>query len=111
MPIAITRKPKRSRSYAYCADSRYKPDLLPYLRGVDLLYHEATFQKDNELRAKKTFHSTAAQAASIAKQAAVGKLLLGHFSNRYATEEGFVQEAREIFEESYSAVEGELYEV
>ena len=99
------------RSYAYCSDTRYVEDLVPQLLGVDLLYHEATFLKDNLERAAEVYHSTAQQAATIAAKAQVGRLLIGHFSSRYKQFGPFLDEARVIFPETYLAVEGETVEV
>ncbi|WP_420151656.1 ribonuclease Z [Spirosoma sp.] len=95
------------RSYAYCSDTRYVDSLIPQLHGVNLLYHEATFLEDNAARAAEVFHSTAKQAASIAAQAQVGKLLIGHFSSRYKQFNLFLDEARSVFPETYLAIEGE----
>lgn len=89
--------PPAPRSYAYCSDTIYNPQTVEFVKGVDLLYHESTFMEDNVARAKKTFHSTAKQAAEIAKAAQVKKLLLGHFSVRYGNLEGFLEEASTVF--------------
>jgi ribonuclease Z len=97
------------RSYAFCSDTRYVADLVPQLQGVDLLYHEATFLEDNASRAAEVYHSTAQQAATIAADAGVGRLLIGHFSSRYKQFEPFLEEARTIFPETYLAVEGETF--
>ncbi|MFD2247258.1 ribonuclease Z [Pontibacter ruber] len=105
----VTLEPKRSRSYAYCADSRYKPDLLPYLRNVDLLYHEATFADDMRERASYTFHSTARQAAEMAAAAQVRHLLLGHFSVRYKDLTPLLLEALEVFPKADLAIEGSVF--
>lgn len=105
----VTLQPKRSRSYAYCADSRYKPDLLPYLRSVDLLYHEATFTDELRERAHYTFHSTARQAAEMAAAAQVRHLLLGHFSVRYKDLTPLLDEAKEIFAKTDLATEGSIF--
>lgn len=105
----VTLEPKRSRSYAYCSDSRYKPELLNYLRGVDLLYHEATFTDDLRDRAHYTFHSTARQAAEMAAAAQVRHLLLGHFSVRYKDLTPLLTEAQEIFPKADLAVEGSIF--
>jgi ribonuclease Z len=99
------------KSYAYCSDTAYFKKLIPYLKGVDLLYHEATFLEEDKERAAKTFHSTAQDAARVAKEAEVSKLLLGHFSNRYKSKERFLQESRQLFKESYIAEEGKSFEV
>lgn len=95
------------RSYAYCSDTRYVDTLIPQLQGVDLLYHEATFLEDNALRAAEVYHSTAQQAATIAANARVGRLLIGHFSSRYKQFDLFLDEARSIFPETYLATEGQ----
>ncbi|GAB2560640.1 ribonuclease Z [Spirosoma areae] len=95
------------RSYAFCSDTRYVDTLIPQLRGVDLLYHEATFLEDNALRAAEVYHSTAKQAATIAAKASAGRLLIGHFSSRYKQFDPFLDEARQVFPETYLAIEGQ----
>lgn len=107
----LSKEGEEPRSFAYCSDTIYLPKLVNYIKGVDLLYHEATFMEDQKARAKKTFHSTAKQAATIAKNANVGKLLMGHFSSRYTRETGFVDEAREVFVDSDIAEEGKVYQI
>ncbi|MCX2740268.1 ribonuclease Z [Pontibacter anaerobius] len=107
----VTLEPKRSRSYAYCSDSRYKPSLLPYLHHVDLLYHEATFTDELRERATYTFHSTARQAASLAAAAEVRHLLIGHFSVRYKDLTPLLQEAQEVFTATDLATEGSIFSV
>lgn len=102
----LTAAPPPARSYAYCSDTAYAPELVPLLQGVDLLYHEATFTQALAGRAKETMHSTAGQAATIAKQAGVGQLLLGHFSSRYKEVGPLVAEAVAIFPNSMAAQEG-----
>lgn len=89
------------RSYAYCTDTRYMPKLHELLKGVTTLYHESTYGEDNIKQAEKYFHSTARQAAMVAKDAGVGKLLLGHYSSRYEHEEVLLEEAKKVFENSY----------
>lgn len=103
--------PKKPYTYAYCSDTRYLPDLREVIRDVDLVYHESTFMEDMRDRATSTFHSTAAQAASLAKEANVGKLLLGHFSTRYRDLNPMLAEARAVFPESYLAEEGKKFVV
>ncbi|MBL7945853.1 MAG: ribonuclease Z [Flavobacteriales bacterium] len=102
----LTLEPLRPRSYAYCSDTAYAPELLPFLRGVDLLYHESTFTAAMAARAKETMHSTASQAATIARDAVVGKLLLGHFSSRYKSVDVLLDEARAVFPNTVLASEG-----
>ena len=107
----VTLAPLRSLSYAFCSDTRYKPELVENIKGVDLLYHEATFTSEMERRAKDTFHSTARQAATIARDAEVGKLLIGHFSTRYRNLEPVLDEAPEVFEQTSLAEEGHIFEI
>lgn len=107
----LTLPPLPQKSYAYCSDTRYIPSLKKQLQGVDLLYHEATFLNEDELRASKTFHSTAKQAAQIALKSNAKKLLLGHFSARYKDLNPFELEARKVFKESYLAIEGTTFEI
>lgn len=99
------------RSYAYCSDTRYMPALAKQLQGVSTLYHEATYAADNLVMAEKYFHSTAVQAATVAREAHVGKLLLGHFSSRYIDENILLDEAREVFPESHLTREMQVFDV
>jgi ribonuclease Z len=107
----LTLDPPPPRAYAYCSDTAYEPALVPYLAGVDLLYHEATFASDLEQRARETFHATAAQAATIAREAGAGHLLLGHFSSRYKHPGILLREAQAIFPECTLAVDGDTRSV
>ncbi|MBQ8486179.1 MAG: ribonuclease Z [Prevotella sp.] len=86
------------RSYAYCSDTCYIPDLYQQLKGVSTLYHESTYGDDNLQMAQKYYHSTARQAATVARDAGVGQLILGHYSSRYDDERVLLNEAREVFE-------------
>ena len=86
-----------ARSYAYCSDTAYYEPAIDLIKGVDLLFHEATFATTEALRAAQTMHSTAEQAARIAKQAGAKRLLIGHFSARYPNEERLRQEAMQVF--------------
>jgi ribonuclease Z len=106
---ALTYKPEPMRSYAYCSDTRYFPDMTHDIKGVQCLYHEATFSDDMTDYAKKTFHSTGRQAAETARSAGVSKLLLGHFSTRYKDASEIEAQAREVFPESYAVNENDLY--
>mgnify|MGYP000521856914 FL=1 len=94
----LTIDPPKPKSYAFCSDTFYKPDIVPIIKNVDLLYHEATFLSDREDLAIKTKHSTAAQAAKIAKEATVNKLIIGHYSSRYKDISLFKKEATQVFE-------------
>lgn len=102
----LTTAPDRTRAYAYCSDTRYMPKLHEAVEGVDLLYHESTYTEACADRARLYYHSTARQAATVARAAHVGKLLLGHYSARYEDEQGLLREAREVFPESYLSTEG-----
>jgi ribonuclease Z len=103
--------PAKPRSYAYCSDTRYFEEITEQIAGVNLLYHEATFLSDMEDRARDTFHSTAAQAARIAKMAKVEKLVLGHYSTRYRDIQPLLTEARRIFPNAVLAIEGDTIEI
>ncbi len=99
------------RSYAYCSDTKYIPELHNLIDGVDTLYHESTYASDNADRARKYHHSTAQDAASVARDAHVGKLLLGHYSARYNDESVILREAQEIFPNSFLTNEGMVFDV
>ena len=101
----LTRPSAPSRSYAYCSDTICLPSIVEQIKGVDLLFHEATFANEDAPRAKETFHTTAAQAAEIARRAEVKKLLIGHFSARYEDENVLLQEASAIFPDTQLAKE------
>ena len=102
----LTHDPKPSKAYAFCSDTAYHPEITRQIQGVDVLYHEATFLDDNLELAKKTDHSTAKQAAQIAKDANVNCLILGHYSSRYKNLELFQIEAAEIFPNVELAYDG-----
>ena len=101
----LTRPSAPSSSYAYCSDTINLPSIVEQIKGVDLLFHEATFANEDAPRAKETFHTTAAQAAEIARRAEVKKLLIGHFSARYEDENVLLQEASAIFPDTQLAKE------
>ena len=98
--------PTPSASYAYCSDTKFSRTIIPYIKGVNLLYHEATYLNDMEKTAKKRYHATALQAAIIAKEAEVGELLIGHFSSRYKDETLLLNEAKQEFLNTRLADEG-----
>ena len=106
-----TLPPKPSYSYAYCSDTLYDEKILDQIAGVDLLYHEATFMNEHADKAAITLHSTAEQAARMAKKANVKLLLLGHFSARYKTLEPLLAEAVKEFQNTSLAIEGETIEL
>lgn len=102
----LTRPADPPRSYAYCSDTCYQPGLADRLKGVTCLYHESTYADEDEDKAQKYFHSTARQAAMVARDAGVGRLLLGHYSSKYNTEDVLLQQAKEVFAESSLTSEG-----
>jgi len=102
----LTTPPAPVRSYAYCTDTAYRPQLAEMLKGVTCIYHEGTFTQEHEVLAKKTFHSTAAQAAQIALDAQACRLIIGHFSSRYKSEDVLLHEAQQIFPNTILAEDG-----
>ena len=105
----LTLPADKSRKYVYCSDTVCLERIVPLIENADCLYHEATFLEKDLLRAKETFHSTALQAAKIARDAHVGKLILGHFSSRYKTTKDLLAEAQSVFKESYVAADGATF--
>jgi len=106
---SVTMEGKENLSYAFCADTVYTEQFLPFIKNVDLLYHEATYLNDLAEQAKARFHSTAAQAAMLAQKAGAKKLLLGHFSSKYDDLSGFQTEAASVFSNTEISKEGETY--
>lgn len=107
----LTESPLPPQTYAFCSDTMYLPELASELNGVDLLYHEATFLHDMKDRATMTYHSTAREAAQVAKEAGVGKLIIGHFSARYKQLDPLLEEAREVFPNTDLAIEGSCFKL
>ncbi|MBG7629235.1 MAG: ribonuclease Z [Bacteroidetes bacterium] len=105
----LTQDPPSPKSYAFCSDTSYFPEIIPQIKNVNCLYHETTFLKDKENLAATTKHSTAEQAAKIAKEADVKKLIIGHFSGRYKNKGAFLDEATPIFEDTILAEEGKTF--
>ncbi|MDR3095119.1 MAG: ribonuclease Z [Bacteroidales bacterium] len=101
--------PIKPRSYAYCSDTAYLPAITNILHNTDLLYHEATFADDNSERAVATFHSTARQAAQIALDSQVEKLIIGHFSSRYDDISVILREAQAVFPNTEAAEDGKVF--
>jgi Metal-dependent hydrolases of the beta-lactamase superfamily III len=99
------------RSYAYCSDTRYIPTLHESLKGITALYHESTYADDNIQRAEKYCHSTARQAAMVARDAGAQLLILGHYSSRYEDEEVLLKEAKEVFENSRLSDEQMIFDL
>ena len=102
---------KTGQMVAYCSDTMVFPEEAEWLKGTDLIYHEATFADEHVDLAHKMFHSTAREAATVAAAAGAKKLVLGHFSSRYQDLGVLLSQAREVFPESYLAEEGKVFEV
>ncbi len=107
----ITLPPKPALSYVYCSDTAFNESLIQYLENATLLYHEATFDNTMEEMAAEKQHSTSEQAAQIAKQSNVGKLLLGHYSARFEDLSALLTQAQSIFPETLLSEEGKTYEI
>lgn len=102
----LTMPADKPRSYAYCSDTSYLPTLHERIAGVSCLYHESTYTTADADRAEMYFHSTAAQAAQVARDANSGRLLLGHYSSKYDDERQLLKEAQEVFAQSQLTNEG-----
>ena len=107
----LTSPAEPARSYAYCSDTRYIKTLHELVKGVSTLYHESTYSAEDAERARLYWHSTSQDAAKVARDASVGKLLLGHFSARYNNESQLLEEAKEIFPNSYLTREGATFDI
>lgn len=103
--------PYQPRSYAYCSDTAPFPELSGWIKGVDILYHEATFPASMAELAAATYHSTTLQAAACARDAGVKRLVVGHYSSRFPDVSPFLDELRSIFPDSYLGHEGEVIEI
>jgi len=101
----LTAPSSSPRKYAYCSDTLYHREIIEQVKGVDLLYHEATFADSDRPKAEMTFHTTALQAATIAKDAGVKQLVIGHFSARYEEENLLLKEAQSVFPNTVLAIE------
>ena len=99
------------RTYVYCSDTAFNPNNVQYMRGADLLFHEATFADDHAARAVQTCHSTAKQAAEMARMSGVKQLLIGHFSARYTDESLLLNEARSVFPHTVLAEERKVFKL
>jgi ribonuclease Z len=108
-PEAVLVQPDPPKKFAYCSDTIYNPEMIPHIRECDLLYHEATFADNLQHKAAETMHSTTKEAARIALEAQVKKLLLGHFSARYKDLTPLIEEAQSIFPQTEAAKDGEIY--
>ena len=99
------------RSYAYCSDTAPFPELAEWVKGVTVMYHESTFPAEMEEMAAKTYHSTTLQAAETAKEAGVGRLLVGHYSSRFPSVDFFLDEIRSIFPSAELAHDMDVIEI
>jgi ribonuclease Z len=105
----ITFDPEKPKSYAFCSDTQYYPECIPTIKNVTALYHESSFLEEHEHLCTKTRHSTARQAALIAKEANVDRLILGHYSTRYPIIEKFKTEAKQVFDNVELAEDGKKF--
>jgi ribonuclease Z len=105
----VTAPPEPTKSYAYCSDTAFNQNMIPQISGATVLYHESTFLEDKAELAFPTKHSTAKEAAQIAKEAGVQKLILGHYSTRYSNINLFREEAAGIFPEVELADDGKVF--
>lgn len=103
--------PHPLRSYAFCSDTKFNPEISTYIHQADVLYHESTFMESEAQKAIETLHSTAKQAAEIAKMSDVKTLLLGHFSSRYIDLSQMLTEAKTVFPDSVLSEEGKTYPI
>jgi ribonuclease Z len=108
---SLTFEASHPKAYAFCSDTAYNEDIIPYIKDVDLLYHEATFADEDHPRAIETFHSTASQAASIARLANAKRLVIGHFSARYKDITPLLEQARKIFPVTDAADDGLMFDI
>lgn len=106
----LTFDPMPAKSYAFCSDTVYTESILPIINNVDILYHESTFLESEVEYCEKTMHCTAKQAATIAKKANAGQLILGHYSTRYGSIEPFKEEAMTVFPNTELADDGKVFE-
>lgn len=107
----VTEPPAPSKKYAYCADTLYTKSFLEKIEGVDVLYHETTYLDHLQNKAKERYHSTANQAALLAKEAKVKRLLIGHYSSKYENILDFEDEAKAIFPDTTATQEGTVYDI
>jgi ribonuclease Z len=106
----VTKNPAPAKSYAFCSDTIYNESIIPIIKDATVLYHESTFLEKNESLCEPTKHSTARQAATIAKKANVDTLILGHYSTRYDSYEGFETEAKTVFDKVLLSKDGKFFE-
>ncbi|WP_418991615.1 ribonuclease Z [Alistipes sp.] len=108
---SVTYRPYEPRSYAYLSDTNYSARAATLCKGVDLMYHEATYAAAEQRSARERGHATTVDAAKAALKAGAGRLVIGHYSSRYKDESVLVEEARQLFPETYPATEGVCYNI
>jgi ribonuclease Z len=107
----VTQAGLPQKVYCFGADTRFAPEIIPAIEQCDLLYHETTYTEENNEKATQRFHSTAKQAATIALEGKIKKLIIGHFSSKYKDLQPFLDEAKPIFENTELALEGMVFEI
>jgi len=107
----LTKAGNPPKRFAYCSDTAYSEKIIPIIKDVDCLYHEATFMEDEQIRSRQTEHSTARQAGTIASKANVKKLIIGHYSARYMNQNELLNEAKAVFENSVLGEDMTVYEI
>lgn len=107
--VELTFSPEKEKSYAFCSDTLYNESIIPIIKNADVLYHESTFLESENYLAERTMHSTAKEAALIAKKANVGTLIMGHYSTRYGDISLFKEEAETIFKPILLANDGKQF--
>lgn len=107
----LTFDPDPPKSYAFCSDTVYFKGYIQLIKKVTVLYHESTFLKEHEYLCQRTKHCTATHAATIAKEAEVRKLILGHYSTRYKSIEYFKEEAQQVFDNVVLADDGKIFDL
>ena len=107
----VTQAGLPQKVYCFAADTRFAPEIIPDIAECDLLYHETTYTEENNEKATQRFHSTAKQAATIAFEGKIKKLIIGHFSSKYKDLQPFLNEAKPIFEHTELALEGMVFEI
>jgi len=107
----LTKAGNPPKRFAYCSDTAYSEKIIPIIKDVDCLYHEATFMEDEQIRSRQTEHSTARQAGTIASKANVKKLIIGHYSARYMNQNELLNEAKAVFENTVLGEDMTVYEI
>ena len=107
--LEVTERSEAPKTYAFCADTKYEENIIPYIQDADLIYHESTYLDDQLEKAELRFHSTSTQAATIALKSGVKRMLLGHFSSKYEDTSEFLSQAKQTFVNTEISKEGVTY--